>query len=223
MPVLECSRCNELYYSAHGSMELACDVCEGGTWRLFEDEVSFARVSGLARRPQPGDHAALVYTDPHDAVAFCASYVADGLSHGEQPIVAVPKVLRDELLSRLPREQLDGVLVVDPEEMYGPEFDPERVVQDFAQTVRDLGRPARLLCGIASDTAAEIKPEQWRLYERTAHDLVLELGLTVLCVYDGRRLPVWFSPVAVETHPLISRAGGELQRNPGFRYRPTAA
>ena len=218
MPVLECSRCNELYYSAHGSTELACDVCEGGTWRLFEDEVSFARVSGLARQPQPGDHAALVYTDLQDAVAFCASYLEDGLRRGERLMVAVPNALREAL----PAERLDGAVILDAEQIYGPGFDPQRVENDLAQTVRELGGPVRLLCGPDGNAAADIDAGQWRRYERIAHELVLGLGHTVLCVYDGRRLPISFSPVAVETHPLICRAGGELQRNPDFRYRPAA-
>lgn len=218
MPVLECSRCNELYYSANGSTEFACDVCGGGTWRLFEDEVSFARVSGLARQPQPGDHAALVYTDLPDAVAFCAGYLEDGVRRGEHLVVAVPQTLREEL----PVKRLDGALILEAEQIYGPVFDPERVAHDFAQTVSDLGGPARLLCGPDGDAAAGIDADRWRRYERIAHELVLTLGHTVLCVYDGRRLPISFPPVAVETHPLICRAGGELQRNPDFRYRPAA-
>jgi DcmR-like sensory protein len=223
MPVLECSRCNELYYSAHGSTELSCDVCNGGVWRLFEDEVSFARVSGLARRPQPGDHAALIYTDPHDAVAFCANYLCDGMeNHGEHPVIAVPKVLRDEVLSRLAPDQLESVVVLDAEQIYGRDFDPERVANDYAQIASDQGGPARLLCGPDGDTAAGIDVDKWRRYERIAHEFVLELCHTVLCVYDGRRLPISFSPVAVETHPLISRGAAELQRNPDFRYRPAA-
>jgi hypothetical protein len=80
----------------------------------------------------------------------------------------------------------------------------------------------RLLCGPDGDAAAGIDIDEWRRYERIAHEFVLDLGHTVLCVYDGRRLPISFSPVAVETHPLISRGAGELQRNPDFRYRPAA-
>jgi hypothetical protein len=222
MPVLECSRCNELYYSAHGSTELACDICDGDIWRLFEDEVSFARVSGLPRQPQPGDHAALVYTDPHDAVEFCARYLDEGMRQGEHPVIAVPQTLRDEVLSRLRSDQLESTVVLEAEHIYGPGFDPKGVAEDYAQTARDLGGPVRLLCGPDGDAAAGIDIDEWRRYERIAHEFVLDLGHTVLCVYDGRRLPISFSPVAVETHPLISRGAGELQRNPDFRYRPAA-
>lgn len=184
--------------------------------------MSFARVSGLAREPQAGDHAALVYTDPHEAVAFCARYLEDGLRQGERPVIAVPQILRDEVLSRLQPAQLETAVVLEAEKIYGPGFDPERVASEYAQTVRDLGGPARLLCGPDGDCAAGIDIDQWRRYERIAHEFVLDLGHTVLCIYDGRRLPISFSPVAVETHPLISRGAGELQRNPDFRYRPAA-
>ena len=59
-----------------------------------------------------------------------------------------------------------------------------------------------------------------RRYERIAHQLVLDLATTALCVYDSRRLPIAFSPVAIERHPLISRNGAELRRNGEFRYEP---
>ncbi len=58
----------------------------------------------------------------------------------------------------------------------------------------------------------------FRRYERVAHQLVLDLKATALCVYDGRRLPMAFSPIAVDRHPLISRNGGDLCRNSDFGY-----
>ena len=220
MPVLECSRCNELYYSANGSTELSCDACDGTVWRLFEDEVSFARVSVLGREPQPGDHAALVYTDPHDAVGFCAGYLREGIARGQRLVVALPTIFGQEVLSTLPPDDVEDVLVLEADHVYGPNFDPERVANDYAKTVRDLPAPVRLLCGPGGDAAASIELDNWRRYERIAHELVLELNATALCVYDGRQLPIGFSPVAVETHPLISRGGGELRRNSDFRYKP---
>jgi hypothetical protein len=218
LPVLECSRCNELYYSAHGSTELACAACGCGVWRVFEDEVSFARVSGLARRLQPGDHAALLYADVQEAAGFCADYVRDGLSAGERAIIAVPGELQDELLSRLQGSETDGAIVLDAERIYGPDFDPEGAAREYADLANASAEPVRLLSGPGGDAASEIDPAGWRRYERITHELVVDLRVTALCVYDGRSLPVPFSPLAVETHSLISRGGGELRRNSDFRY-----
>ena len=223
MPVLECSRCNELYYSAHGSTELACDVCGGEAWRVFEDEVSFARVSGLEREAQPGDHAVLLYTEVPDAADFCADYLREGLALGEHALLAVPAPLREELIERLSPEEAAGAVVLEAERIYGPEFDAERVAEAFAQRVREQEGPVRLLCGVDGQTVAGVDLDEWRRYERIAHELVLELKATVLCTYDGRRLPIAFSPIAVETHPLISHGGAELRRNDDFRYEPANA
>lgn len=222
MPVLECSRCNELYYSAHGSTELSCDVCDGDIWRLFEDEVSFARVSGLVREPQRGDHAALLYTDAREGAEFCARYLREGLARNERLIVAVPASFRAELIPRLPADHGGAALVLEAEQVYGPGFEPRRVSQDYARMAREQGCPVRVLCGPDPDSAAAIEPDEWRRYERMAHELVLEMEATVLCVYDARELPSGFSPVAGETHPLISRGGADLQRNPDFRYVPAS-
>jgi hypothetical protein len=220
LPVLECSRCNELYYSAHGSTELSCDACGGGAWRVFEDEVSLARVAGLPRVSQPGDHGVLVYTEERDAAEFCVRYLEDGLARGERLIVALPEELRGEVIGRLGPAAMENAVVLESEQLYGPDFDPEATAREFDLMVKQSGGPVRILSGLNGDAAAEIDPDAFRRYERIAHQLVLDLDTTALCVYDSRRLPIAFSPVAVEGHPLISRNGTELRRNGDFRYEP---
>jgi hypothetical protein len=218
MPVLECSRCNGLYYSAHGSTELSCDACGGHVWRVFEDEVSFARVSELPRRLQPGDHAALVYTEEDEAADFCADYLRDGLRQGQQLMIALPDELRDKVMGRLGAGGTDGAIFLDGKRMYGPQFDPAATAREYGELTRSNERPVRLLSGPDAPAAARIDIDEWRRYERIAHELALDLNATALCVYDGRRLPTAFPPVALETHPLISRGDGELRRNSHFRY-----
>jgi hypothetical protein len=224
LPVLECSRCNELYYSAHGSTELSCDACECRVWRVFEDEVSFARVSGLPRTLQAGDHAALLYTDDAEAADFCADYLRDGLSRGERLVIAVASELRDNVTSRLPQQDADRVTILDAARIYyGPDFDPAATAHGYAGLVQAEDGPVRLVCGPDPDAVVGMDIDDWQRYERIAHELALDLGATALCVYDGRRLPIGFSPVAVATHPLISRGGGELLRNPDFGYEAAPA
>jgi MEDS: MEthanogen/methylotroph, DcmR Sensory domain len=220
LPVLECSRCNELYYSAHGSTELSCDACGGLAWRVFEDEVSFARVSGLSRTLQPGDHAVLLYTDHAQAVEFCGRYLQDGLERGERLLIAVPAELRRAVIARVGATSMESAIVLDAERLYGPDFDPEATAREYDRIVKQLDGPARMLSGPDGECAAGIDPEALHHYERVAHQLVLDLGVTALCVYDGRRLPMAFSPVAIDRHPLISRNGADLCRNGDFRYEP---
>jgi hypothetical protein len=218
LPVLECSRCNELYYSAHGSTDLSCDACGGRAWRVFEDEVSFPRVSELPRTFQPGDHGVLLYTDDDEAAAFCCRYLQEGVERGERLVIAVPAELRRVLIAGLGAGAMESAVVFDVERLYGPSFDPEATVREYDQLVKQLDRPARLLSGPDGEYAASIDPDVFRRYERVAHELVLDLGATALCVYDGGRLPMSFSPVAIDAHPLISRNGGDLCRNGDFRY-----
>jgi hypothetical protein len=218
LPVLECSRCNELYYSAHGSTELSCDACGGTAWRIFDDEVSFARVAGLPRSFQPADHAVLLYTDEPQAVDFCVRYLHEGLARGERLVLAVPAELRQSVIARLGPDALADAIVLEAERLYGPGFDPEETTREYDQLVKHLNQPVRLLSGPEGECAAGIHPDELRRYERIAHQLVSDLNATALCVYDSRRLPISFSPVAIEGHPLISRNGGELCRNADFRY-----
>jgi hypothetical protein len=219
MPVLECSRCNELYYSAHGSTELSCDVCDCPVWRVFEDEVSFHRVSELIRTMQPGDHAAVVYTEAEQAADFCVEYLRAGAENGEELVMAVAKPLRVAIESRLSPEETAALRISEPEEVYA-DFDAERVANRYLDIIRALERPVRTLSAIDAVCASSIDLADWRRYERRVHELILDLGVTALCAYDGRSLPIGFSPVAVESHPLLSRNADELRRNPDFQYQP---
>lgn len=191
-------------------------------WRVFPDEVSFARVAGLQRDVQPGDHAVLVYTDVERAADFCSAFLRDGLAIGERLIIALPDPLRPMVIDRFAPEELSDAVVLDSREVYGPDFDPEATIQEFESLVRS-DEPARFVCAMDPETAATIDVATFQHYERIAHQLVLELNATALCVYDGQRLPIGFSPVAVHTHPLISRDGSELRRNPDFAYEPTGS
>jgi DcmR-like sensory protein len=218
MPVLECSRCNELYYSAHGSTELSCDVCDCPVWRVFEDEVSFHRVSELIRTMQRGDHAAVVYTEAEQAADFCVEYLRAGAENGEELVMAVAKPLRVAIESRLSPEETAALRISEPEEVYA-DFDAERVANRYLDIIRALERPVRTLSAIDAVSASSIGLAEWRRYERRVHELILDLGVTALCAYDGRSLPIGFPPVAVESHPLLSRNADELRRNPDFQYQ----
>lgn len=218
MPVLECSRCNELYYSAHGSTELSCDACDCPVWRVFDDEVSFQRVSQLIRTMQPGDHAAVVYTEAEQAAGFCVEYLRAGAENGEELVVAVAKPLRVAIESRLSPEETAALRISEPEQVYA-DFDAERVANRYLDIIRALEHPVRTLSAIDALSASSTDVTEWRRYERRVHELILDLGVTALCAYDGRTLPIGFPPVAVESHPLLSRNADELRRNPDFQYR----
>jgi hypothetical protein len=186
-------------------------------WRIFEDEVSFARVSGLPRELQPGDHAALVYAEEEQAADFCVAYLRDGAARGERLVLVLPERLQEAVISRMEDREVADAVVLDSSEVYGPGFDPDATARQYDAIARAEG-PVRLLSGLDPAHAPAIDADTFQHYERIAHQLVLELNATALCVYDGRRLPIGFSPVAVHTHPLISRDGGELRRNADFAY-----
>jgi len=222
MPVLECARCNELFYSAHGSTALSCDACGGNVWRVFDDEVSFARVAGLPRDMQPGDHAALVYTDPAEAAGLCARFLEQGLEREELTLGVIPEALLAEVQQRLRPEQVERVDWRLPADLYR-DFSPRQVAERFAEVARSSERPLRLLSGPDAESASAITVDTWREYERIAHELTLELHALVLCTYHTRSLPISFSPVAIETHPLVSRGGEPLSSNRDFDYAPVAS
>ena len=59
MPVFECSRCNNLTYSASRFALLVCDVCGSNRQRILEHAFSFAEARDEPRELGPGDHCCL--------------------------------------------------------------------------------------------------------------------------------------------------------------------
>ncbi len=218
MPVLECSRCNELFYSASGSTFARCERCEGQVWRVFEDEASFDRVIEMPRAPQPGDHAAIVYSDSDEAADFCVRYVREGIGLGELVVGIVPGSLRAAFERRLSSRERLQLELGDPAATYAY-FDPRGLIAWYEDVVANAGKRVRVLAGPDADCAARIPIEDWRLFEQLIHERAHALGVTALCVYDGPLLPGDFIPVAMRAHPLLVHRNGELRRNGEFRWQ----
>ena len=127
MPVLECSRCNELFYSASGINSEQCENCGGTVWRVFDDEASFDRVAARPRQSQPGDHLAIVYSDPQEAADFCARYVREGLGRGELVMAVLPETLERALEQRLSARER-GQLQMAPAVTAYTDFNPHTLI-----------------------------------------------------------------------------------------------
>jgi predicted nucleic acid-binding Zn-ribbon protein len=222
VPVLECSRCNELFYSASGSNSTRCEHCGGDVWRVFDDEASFDRVAARPRRSQPGDHLAIVYSDPQEAADFCVRYVREGLGRGEMVVAVLPPTLWRALEPRLSDRERSQLQLADPATAYA-DFDPRKLIGWYESVVKSADAGVRVLAGPDGDSAAEISAEDWRLFEHLVHERVHELGVTGLCIYDGPSLPGEFMSLAMRTHPLLVMRRGDLLRNPEFRYQPLDA
>jgi hypothetical protein len=222
MPVLECSRCNELFYSASGTGMAPCERCGGGVWRVFEDEASFERVMRLPRTSRAGDHAGLVYSDAEEAGDFCVGYAREGLALGEAVLAVLPGSMRGVVQARLGPREREQIRFEASERVYA-DFHPERLIDWYVGVIESTEGPVRVLAGPDAESAARIAPDDWRRFEYLVHERVLELEVTALCVYDGPALPGEFIPIGTRTHPLVVTRAGELRRNGEFRYRAQAA
>jgi hypothetical protein len=217
VPVLECSRCNELFYSASGANSTQCERCGGDVWRVFEDEASFERVAARPRRSQPGDHLAIVYSDPQEAADFCARYVREGLGAGELVIGVLPETLLAALEGRLSPRERGQLQLADPKMAYA-DFDPHTLIAWYEGILAGADSSVRVLAGPDGDSASAISVDDWRLFEQLLHEGIHQHRVTGLCIYDGPSLPGDFIPLAMKLHPLLVHRRGELLRNPEFRY-----
>ena len=169
-----------------------------------------------ASAPQPGDHAAIVYSDSNEAADFCVRYVREGIGLGELVVGIVPRALG---LARAPA-------VEPPSAPAGARGSRDRLRRLRPTRADRLVRGRRGACRTARTGAGgtgrrlrrAIPIEDWRLFEQLIHERAHALGVTALCVYDGPLLPGDFIPVAMRAHPLLVRRNGELRRNGEFRW-----
>lgn len=216
MPIFECSRCNEMTYSAFTGAAQPCAQCGSSTVRTVEG--AFAEARSSVRDLAPGDHATLVFDDVQAVAPFCARYLTEGLDAGEHVVAALPDDLREAVGDLLAP---DVAVMVDwraASDVYG-DFDADRVAAAYEEMIASEPRTTRILAGLDADCAAGVEPAEFDRYERLSHRTVTEYGANVVCIYDARVLPPEFVDVAERRHTLAV-TDGVPRRNAQFEYEP---
>src|SRR5687767_8294876 len=121
MPIFECSRCNEMAYSAYSGVPHACARCGNATLRVIDGAFDEAR--SAARDLAPGDHAMLAYDDADEVAGFCSRFLAEGVAAGDRVVAALPGELDAKVRSLLMDDVAERVDWREPYTVYG-DFDP---------------------------------------------------------------------------------------------------
>lgn len=175
------------------------------------------------------NHACYVYRDRADLVRTAARFIADGIQAGERcwyvakgaETDALRHTLRDLGVAVAAAERRGALQLYTPPEIYKAvqPFSAERMMEEFSD-----GISAALTEGYAGFRAAGEMSwadhpafrGQLLEYEHLITALLVNSHATGLCLFDVR------SPhlaAVVAAHPLVARAGGELERNPRFSVR----
>jgi hypothetical protein len=102
-------------------------------------------------------------------------------------------------------------------------FSPESVIGRFREIAELEPRPV-FVVGCADEPIQDFTSIQgWTQYERMAHEIAVEYGMTVLCLYDTRLHDPRMLEAGLRTHGLEADAEGRLMRNEAFDYEPPAA
>ena len=216
MPIFECSRCNDMTYSAFSGAAQACAQCGATTLRTIEG--AFAEARDSLRDLAPGDHATLIYDDARAVAPFCARYLTEGVDAGERVVAALGDDLRAAVTTLLAP---DVAVVVDWHEasdIYG-DFDPDRVAASYEERIAAEPRTTRILAGLDGACAAGVEPAEFDRYERLSHRIVTARGANAVCLYDARVLSAAFLEVAAHRHTLAV-VDGVVRRNERFEYAP---
>jgi DcmR-like sensory protein len=216
MPVFECSRCNEMTYSASGGAAVPCANCGSERQRVIDGYFDQARHSD--RSVSAGDHALLVCDHRGEATSFCTRFLAEGVERGERVVSALPAELTESVKAALSPEVESAVQWNEPRDFYA-DFDADRVASTYEGLIVDVPRTTRVLAGLDRDCADGVDPEDLARYEAIAHDIITRLGANVLCVYDSGSLRPELIDVAVRGHGL-SVKNGAVRRNERFKYQP---
>ena len=214
MPIFECSRCNEMTYSAYSGVPHACASCGNGTLRVIEGAFDEARAA--PRELARGDHAYLPYDSADEVAEFCARYIGEGIAAGERVVAVFPGELDAKVRGLLTDEVANAVDWRETGDIYG-DFDAERIVATYEAIIAAEDRPVRLIAG--PDSAETITLDEFDRYERLAHEIICERGAVALCLFDSSLLPEEFIELASRRHGLTV-SGGVVRRNELFEYAP---
>ena len=215
MPIFECSRCNDMTYSAHAGAGSECLRC--GSVRLRCVEGAFEEARRGARELCPGDHATVVFDEPGEIAATCARFLEDGIVGGERVLACVSSGLREAVEDEL-RAAAPDVEWQDPGAVYA-DFDADRVAAGYDDLIANEPRTTRILAGVDMECLDGVEPEQFDRYERAGHEIIIARGATVLCAYDASSLSPELLEVGARRHSL-EYVGGAPRRNERFQYTP---
>ncbi|HEX8123758.1 MAG TPA: MEDS domain-containing protein [Solirubrobacteraceae bacterium] len=224
MPVFECSRCNELTYSSSKTNAAPCPDCGSERKRLVYDAASFAEAKVVPRATNFGDHAIAVFDDFEQVAAIATQFVDQANLAGGLVMAAVPQGLEDLMLERMHPDDVVGIFWEPPSDTYGPTFAPRQAIDRFIDIAESEDRPIFVLGCADEPIQGFTSKEGWVEYERMAHEVAVQYGLTVMCLYDTRLHDAEMLRAGLSTHGLRADPDdGELRRNEAFDYEPPAA
>jgi len=217
MPVFECSRCNNLTYSASRFALLVCDVCGSNRQRSLEHAFSFSEAREEPRELAPGDHCCLSYDDPAAAAPACVRLIRQAIADDGRIIGYLPKALEEAVRRELRPDEDARVEWDDPDNVYGPGFDADVVIENFVAIAEAEPRQVYLLGGSARPLETLMTSEEYADFERRATEATTASGLIALCLLDRRLHAPGHHLDSLHTHPLAA-AGDEIRRNERFVY-----
>jgi len=215
MPIFECSRCNEMTYSASKGAATACASCGSKRQRVIDGDFDDARRS--LRSLGAADHATLVYDHVAAVAPFCARFLGDGADAGERVVAGLQDDLREAVSDLLAADVEAMVEWEDPRAIYG-DFDADRIAAMYDALIGAEPRTTRILAELDGESANGLDPDELSRYESMAHEIIISHGATVVCVYDERSLPPEFLDVSARRHGLSVEASG-VRRNERFEYQ----
>lgn len=171
-----------------------------------------------------GDHVCGFYYSRDERDAMLLPYLREGLAHGDKCVAVVDSMRPDELVGGLdvPGDTLvTGQLeVYDSDETYlrSGSFDPETTIAFWEERTKELvsgGRyPLIRLLGELSWLDRSATPREAIVrYESWADRFVSRYPITILCLYDLRRMGSSVLMDLLRTHPRLL-LGGLLLENP---------
>jgi hypothetical protein len=217
MPVFECSRCNNLTYSASRSADTDCDVCGGSRKRSLEHAFSFDEAREEPRVVAHGDHVCVWFDEPEQVAPLCVHLIRTGLAEGALVVAYPQAVLAAAIKDQLTEDERAKVDWHESADVYGPGFDPDDVVARFRTVGEAEQRPVYVLGGAESRLDELGAAEVFRRFERLATEVAIDTGMVVVCLYDRSFQPQGHVEAAEETHPLET-SGATVKRNEDFVF-----
>lgn len=203
MPRYRCRNCGKSYYSA-SAISFRCVVCGNNR---FETVSSSGEMNDFepteGRRIAPGDHALFLYDDDALFLDYALPFMREGLEREEKVIFVINARLCDALTESTEPAERGAIDVVQSNQRYGADFDPERTLAGYERDIAATPGPIRVFAA-ADFNGTSISPGDLLSYEAAAHKRLIADRTCAVCAYDTRNASEYVVRAARRVHPVRS-------------------